>query len=88
MRADTGTGLNVGADQAIMAYIRESRNARDLPRAGPFALLFTAATQLKFLNYAIPDDDTDPNDSEVAALAGQASGQGAAAEPGLLPDPA
>jgi predicted GNAT family acetyltransferase len=63
-----GAGLDVEADQAIMAFIRESRNARALPRVGPFALLFTAATQLRYLNYAIPDDDANPNDSEVAAL--------------------
>ena len=51
-----------------MAYIRESRRARDLPRVGPFALLLTEATRLRFLNYAIPDDGADPDDSDVAAL--------------------
>jgi hypothetical protein len=60
--------FDVEADRAIMAFIRESRRARDLPRVDPFALLFTGATQLRFLNYAIPDDDADPDDSELAAL--------------------
>jgi ribosomal protein S18 acetylase RimI-like enzyme len=61
-------GVDVEADRAIMAFIRESRRAHDLPRVGAFALLFTAATRLRFLNYAIPDDGADPDDSEVQAL--------------------
>ncbi len=51
-----------------MAFIRESRRARALPRVGPFALLVTQGTRLRFLNYAIPDDDADPEDSELDAL--------------------
>jgi ribosomal protein S18 acetylase RimI-like enzyme len=51
-----------------MAFIRESRRARDLPRVGPFVLLLTDATRLRFLNYAIPDDGAEPNDAELDAL--------------------
>jgi predicted GNAT family acetyltransferase len=65
---DQETGVGVEADRAIMAFIRESRRVRALPRVGPFALLFTEGTRLRFLNYAIPDDDADPDDSELDAL--------------------
>ena len=51
-----------------MAFIRESRRTRDLPHVGSFALLFTDMTHLRFLNYAIPDDGADPDDSELEAL--------------------
>lgn len=68
MARDQETGAGVAADRAIMAFIRESRRARALPRVGPFALLVTQGTRLRFLNYAIPDDDADPKDSELDAL--------------------
>jgi ribosomal protein S18 acetylase RimI-like enzyme len=68
MARETNTGVDVDADRAIMAFIRESRRARDLPRVGPFSLLFTEATRLRFLNYAIPDDGADPGDSDLDAL--------------------
>ena len=51
-----------------MAFIRESRNAHQLPRVGPFALLLTGVTPLRYLNYAIPDDGADPDDAELDAL--------------------
>jgi predicted GNAT family acetyltransferase len=56
------------ADRAIMAFIRASRKAPELPRVGSFVLLFTDATKLRYLNYAIPDDGADPDAAEVAAL--------------------
>src|SRR5271170_1503728 len=56
------------ADLAIMAYIRETRKARELPRVGQFALLLTDVTRLRFLNYGIPDDGADPDDAAVASL--------------------
>lgn len=68
MTGNQDAGADVEPDQAIMAFIRESRKAHDLPRVGAFALLFTDATRLRFLNYAIPDDGADPDDSEVEAL--------------------
>ena len=37
------------ADRAIMAFIRGSRKASDLPRVGPFVLLLTDVTRLRFL---------------------------------------
>jgi predicted GNAT family acetyltransferase len=51
-----------------MAFIRSTRNARELPRVGPFALLFTDQSRLRFLNYAIPDDGADPDDSVLDSL--------------------
>lgn len=68
MAEETDAGVDVEADRAIMAFIRESRRARDLPRVGPFALLFSDATRLRFLNYAIPDDGADPDEPGVEAL--------------------
>jgi predicted GNAT family acetyltransferase len=56
------------ADRAIMAFIRESRKASELPRVGPFALLLTDVTRLRFLNYGIPDDGADPDSAAVASL--------------------
>ena len=60
--------VNLDADRAIMAFIRESRRAQDLPRVGAFVLLLSSATRLRFLNYAMPDDGADPDDAEVSAL--------------------
>jgi ribosomal protein S18 acetylase RimI-like enzyme len=60
--------VDLDADRAIMAFIRKSRRASYLPRVGPFALLFTEATRLRFLNYAIPDDGADPDGPGVEAL--------------------
>src|SRR6202021_1107772 len=42
--------------------------AKDLPRVGACALLFTDVTPLRYLNYGIPDDGADPDDADVAAL--------------------
>ncbi len=56
------------ADRAIMAFIRGSRKAHELPRVGPFALLLTDVTRLRYLNYGIPDDGADPDDAAVSSL--------------------
>jgi ribosomal protein S18 acetylase RimI-like enzyme len=56
------------ADRAIMAFMRESRKASELPRVGVFALLLSDVTRLRFLNYGIPDDGADPDDAAVALL--------------------
>lgn len=66
--AGTDPAVNLDADRAIMAFIRESRRAQDLPRVGAFVLLLSSATRLRFLNYAMPDDGADPGDAEVSAL--------------------
>ncbi len=60
--------VNLEADRAIMAFIRESRRAGDLPRVGAFILLLSSATRLRFLNYAMPDDGADPDDAGISAL--------------------
>jgi ribosomal protein S18 acetylase RimI-like enzyme len=61
-------GVNVEADRAIMAFVRESRRAAALPRVGAFTVLLNPATTLRYLNYAIPDDGAAPEAAEVAAL--------------------
>jgi ribosomal protein S18 acetylase RimI-like enzyme len=68
MPEDAETAAAIDADRAIMACIRESRKGRDLSRVGPFLILFTPATKLTFLNYAIPDDDADPSVAEIETL--------------------
>ena len=61
MTRETEHTVDLDADRAIMAFIRASRNAPSLKRVGPFALLISATTKLRFLNYAIPDDGADPS---------------------------
>ena len=68
MTGETEHTADLEADRAIMAFIRASRNARDLKRAGPFVLLINESTKLRHLNYAIPDDGADPSSAEVDAL--------------------
>jgi ribosomal protein S18 acetylase RimI-like enzyme len=67
-REDPNPAPGAEADRAIMAFIRESRNATELPRVGPFALLLNDVTRLRFLNYGIPDDGADPDDATVVSL--------------------
>jgi ribosomal protein S18 acetylase RimI-like enzyme len=59
---------DIEADRVIMAFVRESRNARALKRVGSFLLLIAEGTKLRFLNYAIPDDGVDPSPAEIDAL--------------------
>jgi ribosomal protein S18 acetylase RimI-like enzyme len=68
MTGETEHTVHLGADRAVMAFIRASRKARDLKRAGPFALLINESTKLRYLNYAIPDDGADPSSAEIEAL--------------------
>ncbi len=67
-REETAPTSDTEADRAIMAYIRETRKASELPRVGQFALLLTDVTRLRFLNYGIPDDGADPDEAAVASL--------------------
>jgi len=60
--------VDLVADRAIMAFVRDSRRDRGLRRVGQFLLMFTAASRHRYLNYAIPDDDADPSAAEVEAL--------------------
>jgi ribosomal protein S18 acetylase RimI-like enzyme len=60
--------VDLDADRAIMAFVRDSRKARDLKRVGPFLLMFTDATRHRYLNYAIPDDAAAPSRAELDAL--------------------
>src|ERR1700693_4546320 len=60
--------VDLVADRAIMAFVRDSRRDRGLRRVGQFLLMFTAASKHRYLNYAIPDDDAEPSAAEVDAL--------------------
>jgi GNAT superfamily N-acetyltransferase len=60
--------VDLVADRAIMAFVRDSRRDRGLRRVGQFLLMFTAASKHRYLNYAIPDDDVEPTETEVDAL--------------------
>lgn len=60
--------VDLVADRAIMAFVRDSRRARGLTRVGQFLLMFTAATKHRYLNYAIPDDDADPSAADIDLL--------------------
>lgn len=60
--------VDLAADRAIMAFVRDSRRARGLTRVGQFLLMFTAATKHRYLNYAIPDDDADPSTGDLDVL--------------------
>ncbi|HEY8672586.1 MAG TPA: GNAT family N-acetyltransferase [Candidatus Dormibacteraeota bacterium] len=60
--------VDLVADRAIMAFVRDSRRARGLTRVGQFLLMFTAATKHRYLNYAIPDDDADPSAADLDLL--------------------
>jgi ribosomal protein S18 acetylase RimI-like enzyme len=68
MPEDAATSAAIEADRAIMAFIRDSRKGRNLRRVGAFLILFTPETKLTFLNYAIPDDDADPSETEIDTL--------------------
>lgn len=68
MTPETEHTVDLDADRAIMAFIRASRNAPSLRRVGPFALLISATTKLRFLNYAIPEDGADPSPAEIDSL--------------------
>ncbi len=68
MAGDGDGAVDIEADRAIMAFVRGSRQGRDLQRVGPFLVLLTRETRLRYLNYAIPDDGADPSDAELEAL--------------------
>jgi ribosomal protein S18 acetylase RimI-like enzyme len=68
MTGETHDTVDLEADRAIMAFVRASRNVRNLRRVGPFALLIADGTKLRFLNYAIPDDGADPSPAEIDEL--------------------
>lgn len=64
----TEPGVDLDADRAIMAFVRDSRRGRDLKRIGQFLLMFTATTRHRYLNYAIPDDNAAPSRAELDQL--------------------
>jgi ribosomal protein S18 acetylase RimI-like enzyme len=68
MTRETEHTVDLDADRAIMAFVRASRNAPSLKRVGPFALLISNTTPLRFLNYAIPDDGAEPSPAEIDDL--------------------
>ena len=57
------------AATALQAFLRTSAtNGREVVRAGPFTATFDRADPLRYLNYAIPDDDAVPDGEAVSAL--------------------
>lgn len=56
-------------DQQLQQYVRvTAAQGRDTERVGPFLATFDPHDHLKYLNYAIPDDDARPIAEDVAAL--------------------
>lgn len=53
----------------LQAFLRSvAASGRESLRVGPFEAYFDAAGELKYLNYAIPDDGAEPATTEVDAL--------------------
>jgi predicted GNAT family acetyltransferase len=56
-------------DQRLQQYVRiTAAGGRDTERVGPFLATFDPHDDLKYLSYAIPDDDARPTPDDVAAL--------------------
>jgi GNAT superfamily N-acetyltransferase len=56
-------------DTRIASYLRASiAEGRETERIGPFLASFSGGTRNPFLNYAIPDDGSDPSAADVAGL--------------------
>jgi predicted GNAT family acetyltransferase len=56
-------------DQRLQQYVRiTAAIGRDTERVGPFLATFDPHDDLKYLSYAIPDDDARPTPDDVAAL--------------------
>jgi N-acetylglutamate synthase-like GNAT family acetyltransferase len=53
----------------IQSYLRVAApHGRDHAKVGPFLATFSRDTDNPYLNYAIPDDDSTPSRSDIAAL--------------------
>ena len=53
----------------LQAFLRAvAVPGRDTRRVGPFEAYLDLADELKYLNYAIPDDNADPSGTEIDAL--------------------
>jgi ribosomal protein S18 acetylase RimI-like enzyme len=56
-------------DRKLLAYLRKSATrSPNHARIGPFVAIFRPDNDNKYLNYAIPDDDAAPTDTDIAAL--------------------
>ncbi len=56
-------------NRKLLAYLRSAAMRRpNHARIGPFLSTFSEENDNIFLNYAIPDDDAEPNASDIAAL--------------------
>jgi GNAT superfamily N-acetyltransferase len=56
-------------ERAITAYLRRSiAEGRESERVGPFLASFSRTSTNPFLNYAIPDDGTDPTTADIQRL--------------------
>jgi ribosomal protein S18 acetylase RimI-like enzyme len=53
----------------LQAFLRATAEARrEAVRVGPFTAYFDPADDMKYLNYAIPDDDADPDRASIEDL--------------------
>lgn len=56
-------------DLRLLAYLRAAAlRRRNHERIGPFVVTFTSDNDNPYLNYAIPDDDIEPEAEQIAAL--------------------
>lgn len=56
-------------DSLVQRYLRSSiAQGRETVRIGPFLASFSRSSRNPFLNYAIPDDDAQPSDSDIGGL--------------------
>jgi predicted GNAT family acetyltransferase len=56
------------AERADAARVQAFLRARAGVRSGPFSILFSPSDAGLYANYAVPDDDAQPTEAEVAAL--------------------
>lgn len=53
----------------LQAFLRATADSdREVERVGPFVAYFKAGDDMKYLNYAIPDDGAEPDASAIDAL--------------------
>jgi ribosomal protein S18 acetylase RimI-like enzyme len=55
--------------EQLQAFLREfAANGREVVRVGPFQAFFDGGDEMKYLNYAVPDDGATPSSADVDSL--------------------
>ena len=63
------SSLDVGALERIQTYVRRfAAERREVRQIGPFLATFGRHSNGPYLNYAVPDDRSDPSREEIVAL--------------------